>query len=175
MKDEIKKTNYNTFTYRTNEWFDRPPLHEQSMTDIEWKYDEATGELVEVGKINVSAKVNSYKSFALESILDKYLDAMDLDPNMFTNIESADDVVDVRHFDLSDLGLMTEQANRYRKEFNLDPTWDAATIFRHVADEAVKKQNDIENYVKGKVLDNGNEKGKVTDNGNAQEIKQESK
>ena len=150
-------TKFNEIVYRTNEFYDRSnvKLHEQSMYDIEWKYDEATGELLEVGKINVSAKVNSYKSFALENILDKYLDAMELDPNMFTNIVQDPEVVDVRHFDLNDLGVMQEQADRYRKEFNLDPTWDAATIFRHVADEAVKKQSDIENYVKGKVDDNG--------------------
>ena len=96
----------------------------------DYKYVEATGEIVKSPeRINIQDKIDSYRSTALDVLLDKYLgnaDSVSGDPGY------VDHDYGRLYNDLADLGQCIEIANDYRDRYGLDDGMSVADVYKFV-------------------------------------------
>lgn len=95
----------------------------------DYKYVEATGEIVKSPeRVNIQDKIDSYRSTALDVLLDKYLGNDDGS----TDGGFVDHDFGRLYNDLADLGQCIEIANDYRDRYDLDDNMSIVDVYKFV-------------------------------------------
>lgn len=96
----------------------------------DYKYIEATGEIVKSPeRVNIQEKIDSYRSTALDVLLDKYLGNDDIDAG---DTGYVDHDYGRLYNDLADLGECIEIANDYRDRYGLDDNMSVVDVYKFV-------------------------------------------
>lgn len=119
----------------------------------DYKYIEATGEIVKSPeRVNIQDKIDSYRSTALDVLLDKYLgndDGFTGDPGY------VDHDYGRLYNDLADLGQCIEIANDYRDRYGLDDGMSVADVYKFVQGKLDDLNTEIATKQSGKVAKGG--------------------
>lgn len=96
----------------------------------DYEYIESTGEIVKSPeRVNIQDKIDSYRSTALDVLLDKYLGNND---NLTGDPGYVDHDYGRLYNDLADLGQCIEIANDYRDRYGLDDGMSVADVYKFV-------------------------------------------
>lgn len=137
--------------YRVNEHNEGTKQKFDAVVD-EFCYDEKTNTLIIVGKIDLQEQLQSGLSYALDKILDRFLDSS----VSSDNVVDSDNIFDTtENFkDLTELGQVIERANYYRELFGLSDELSYDEVFS----QAQAKLNSLVNLKENmEVDDNENE------------------
>ena len=128
----------------------------------EYKYSDDLKNVVQVGKIDWQAYLNSNLSSSLEVILDKFLPDNIPDPLAGFVVIDNNEVFDTtqKMRDLSDLGAYMEKIDFYKDKFNLDPKMSVSDIINFVSKQSAELAGNL-NKLKG-VDQNAQKKTKLS-------------
>lgn len=119
----------------------------------DYKYVEATGEIVKSPeRVNIQAKIDSYRSTALDVLLNKYLgndDSVSGDPGY------VDHDYGRLYNDLADLGQCIEIANDYRDRYGLDDGMSVVDVYKFVQGKLDTLNSEIAAKQSGNVVKGG--------------------
>ena len=127
--------------YRTDEFYERSPGTKFDQMSIEYKLDDEIKNVVPVGKIDDQAIIQSYEECALDKILDKYLDQINV--GAVKVVHDDVNVYDSYQPDIMDLAEEYERVNALRDKYGLS---DSLSI-KEVLDEIGKKKSLLESKI----------------------------
>lgn len=134
--------------FRVNEFFkrDKGSIFRQEKPDFQ--YDSKTGEVIEVGMIDIQEYLNSSKECALDYILEKF-NYNELVNGLADNpeyVKIEDKIFDLtKHPDLSDLADFKNTISVWRDKLNLN----SGVSDKEILDAMYNKSVDLNKLVKG--------------------------
>lgn len=119
----------------------------------DYKYVEATGEIVKSPeRVNFQEKIDSYRSTALDVLLDKYLGNDDIDAG---DSGYVDHDYGRLYNDLADLAECIEIANDYRDRYGLDDNMSVVDVYNFVQGKLDTLNKEISVKQSGNVVKGG--------------------
>ena len=150
--------------YRTNEFFERDPGQEFSEYEDDYALceDETSkdyDQVIVVGQTNIQEKIQSSEGCALDKILDKYLDQLDLNA---VPVDTSGEVEENYKPDLADLAEEYSRVESLKEKYGLDDSLGYDETIR----ELNRRKQDIDSLIleaeKRNLLDKESEKDDKT-------------
>lgn len=135
--------------YRTDEFFERSEVPVYPCEVPDYRYNQKTKRIEQVGVINIQSKIQSNADCDYRKIFDKFLETGNVmlpDSNLYGESIISDDVGEnsLPTDKLDQAMHLYEVANKYKIKLNLDPNLSPSEVFEKVGNYAktLKDEND---------------------------------
>ena len=159
-------------TYRTDEFFERSEVPVYPCEVPDYRYNQKTKRIEQVGVINIQSKIQSNADCDYRKIFDKFLDGGNVmlpDSNLYGESVISDEVGEnsLPTDKLDQAMHLYAVADKYKTQLKLDPNLTPSQVFEYVGNYAksLKDENDKKLDSIKKQIESLKLKG-VEDNGN---------